>query len=169
MIKGVRAIDGDWSELASEDITAEEFPEGVLEWLDFEVIKVLALARKLSVAPMIPSPVAEAHVRHEGNSQHSTKNKTRLSKGVDFFCRWKDAASIMEILRAIPEVGGLGIYTNMTFRGVVGGHAMIHMDLRKRRLEWVGWKVEPSNDLRYAYLAREPKRYHSILHEQAGW
>lgn len=169
LIKATKASEGDWDTLASDKITKEEFPEGVLDWLDFEVIKVLALLRAKTAVPLMPSPVAGAHVRQVGTSQHSTKGGTRLSQGTDFFVRWKHAAHVLETARSIPEIGGLGFYTDMIYRGKENTYAMFHIDLRKDRIEWLGWREDRNAPTRYVYLGRYPKQYHKLLNDRARW
>lgn len=158
----MRASDGDWSGIRR--FVPGEFPAGVLDLMDFEVIRVLSEIRDRLPAShaLVPSPVAGAHVRPSGNSRHSNTGG-RLSDATDFFVRWEHAWDAWAAILRHPEVGGAGIYPNMTWGGVAGDRAMFHIDLRPNRIMWVGYRDATQQGTRYAFLHSDPRTFHRVL------
>lgn len=165
----MRASDLDWTAIAR--FTPSEWPAGVLDQMSARVILALDSARNAlpESHQLRPSPVAGAHVRLTGTSRHSTRNGQRLSDATDFFCDWSHAARVLQALRRVPEIGGIGIYTDMVWGGVDGDRCMFHIDCRPDRLEWVGWRQSRRDAIQYVYLSHEPARYHAILSQRGGW
>lgn len=155
-----KAIDLDWRNISFFNIS--EWPEveneSVLNWMDAKLIlEAIVPWRKLSGVGLIPSPVAGAHVRHNpSNSQHSTKNKTRLSTGSDFFVRLHNFQAAFATATHIPVIGGIGVNFGRKYQGVE--LPQIHVDIRPMRLYWVATK-----EGRYVYLQSDPKGYFEEL------
>lgn len=165
----MKASDLDWGEVPN--FSLHEWPSGVLDQMDARVIRALANAR-LALPPshkLNPSPVAAAHVRATGASRHSTQGGHRLSDATDFFCDWAHASRTLQSLRRTPEIGGIGIYTDMIFSGKEGDRCMFHIDCRPERLEWVGWRQSRRDPINYVYLAGDPIEYHLVLAERGRW
>jgi len=137
--------------------------------MDKSIINTLSKARNVlpSLYSFYPSPVYGAHVRTVGTSRHSTQGGERLSDATDFFVEWKHAWKALEELRRIPEIGGLGIYTDMMFKGVEGDYCMFHIDNRPERIEWVSWRTDRNDSNKYVYLHSDPIMYHNILVDRA--
>lgn len=144
--------------------TEDEWPAGVLENMNATVILALSKARQAVPAShrMDPSPVPGSHVRKSGTSRHSTFGG-RLSDATDFFTDWAHAWDVHAALQRIPEIGGIGFYTDMMYRGTEGDRAMFHIDTRPERLNWVGWRTDRHSPTVYVYQHRDPLRYHHIL------
>ena len=144
----------------------DEWPYGVLESMDPQIIQTLANIRnKLpDDHAMIPSPVPAAHVRTTGDSRHSTRRGERLSDATDVFMHWRHVWRAWMWAQRCVSVGGLGIYTDMKYNGEVGAMAMLHIDCRQDRVVWVGHGRDP---VEYTYLVREPIKFHRIISERA--
>lgn len=161
----------DWGRDVTHRISPNEFPAGVLDHMDAQVILVLSDLREDVGLPLMPSPIYGAHVRQTGGSRHSIDGGSRLSDATDFFCSWGAAWKYLDAARRHPQIGGIGIYTDMLFnpRGLTpneGDWAMIHIDLRPAHLEWVGWREDRSKPTQYIYLARSPLDYYKTLAER---
>ena len=154
----------DWK--AIDRFSADEWPDGVLDRMDPQVIQTLANIRnKLpDDHAMIPSPVPAAHVRTTGESRHSTQGGKRLSDATDVFMSWRHVWRAWMWAQRCVSVGGLGIYTDMKYSGEVGAMAMLHIDCRQDRVVWVGHGRDP---VEYTYLVREPIKFHRIIGERA--
>lgn len=160
----------EWEGRITPRISKEEFPAGVLDKMNLRIIELMSDLRERSGVAMFPSPEAGAHVREIGNSRHSTKEGTRLSDAVDFFCSWEGAARVLQETRRIYGIGGIGIYTDMIFRGQPEGvWCMFHIDARPERLEWVGWRESQKHKTQYVYFNSDPAGYHKVLAERARW
>lgn len=147
-----------------KNFLAHEWPEGVLEHMEADVIRVLQSIRFAAGYPVIPSPVPGAHVRHSySGSRHSTKNGTRLSDATDFYCEWPHAQRVWHTILGHPGVGGAGIYTDMMLRGTEGDACMFHIDLRPTRVVWVAWRQDRNSPMNYVYDKAEQQR---ILQER---
>lgn len=159
----MKASDLNWAEVPN--FGAREWPSGVLDQMSAGVIRALANARQTLPGShrIDPSPVAGAHVRPTGSSRHSTRGGARLSDATDFYTDWDYAAAVLAALRRVPEIGGIGIYTDMMWSGQEGDRAMFHIDTRPDRLEWVGWRESRRDPIQYVYLHRDPERYHQII------
>ena len=103
---------------------------------------------------MIPSPLAEAHVRAEGSSRHSTKGNTRLSDATDLFVSWKALWPIFNEAQR-HSFGGIGLYLDTHLGGK--DMPMIHLDMRSDRLIWVRYKGV------YYYYNNDPIEFFRIL------
>ena len=161
----------DWGRDVTHRISPNEFPAGVLDHMDAQVILVLSDLREDVGLPLMPSPIYGAHVRQTGGSRHSIDGGSRLSDATDFFCSWGAAWKYLDAARRHPQIGGIGIYTDMLFnpRGLTpneGDWAMIHIDLRPAHLEWVGWREDRNSKLKYVSLQNDPLDYHRILAER---
>ena len=161
----------DWPKQVTRFLSTSEFPAGALDQMDARIILALSDLRKKVGEPLYPSPVLGAHVRHSGSSRHSINGGTRLSDATDFFCSWSAAWRYLDAARRHPEIGGIGIYTDMVFnpRGAtpgLGDWAMIHIDGRAGVAEWIGWRKGQSAPIRYASLQRDPLEYHRLLAER---
>jgi len=158
----VRASDANWSRIRF--FQPKEWPGHALDFMEFDVIRVLDEIRASLPAGhgFTPSPLVRAHVRNGGMSRHSYTSE-RLSDATDFFVRWEHAWDAWAAILRHPEVGGVGIYPNMTFGGKEGGRAMFHIDLRERRIMWVGYRDASSDRTQYAFLHRDPLTFHRVL------
>lgn len=156
----IPASELDWQDEITDALQPEEWPEGVLSEIEASVILVLSQLRTSSGVPFFPSPVAGAHVRAEGASQHSTQGGERLSRATDFYVHWHNADHVLEIARRHPAVGGLGIYDSLMLQGTPGDYCMFHIDTRPQRVPWVGHGREP---IEYVLQANEPARYHRLI------
>jgi hypothetical protein len=153
----------EWDKKVVPQLSPEEWPMGVLDDMDERVILAMSELRKITGAPMWPSPVTRAHVRASGNSMHSTQEGTRLSKATDFFIRWHDFLNVYTQALRHPEIGGVGFYNAMKFRSEEPGDwCMVHIDLREDPLHWMGNGREPVN---YVYWDSRPVKYTEILLE----
>jgi hypothetical protein len=157
----------DWSLI--HRLSPDEWPDGVLERMDGRVIQALGLIR--SQIPdsheIIPSPVPGAHVRDTGTSRHSTAGN-RLSDATDVFMAWPHVWAALQIARRTAWIGGIGLYTDMMLRGREGDYAMLHIDLRPQRLEWVAWRKSRNHPTQYVYLHADPLKYHRIIGNRAS-
>ena len=153
---------------AAQHFNASEWPGEVLSWMHPKVIRLLARWRDAAGVPMYPSPVERAHVRHEASgSRHSTNNGERLSDATDVFLSWNGFWPALAVLEQESEAGGIGLYTDMLYRGdAPGAWVMVHVDTRPERLKWVAYRDSESEPLVYVYEADEPQRYHRILAER---
>lgn len=136
--------------------TKNDWPKGVLNFLDADVLtKAVFPLRDLSNVPMWPSSLFDAHIRHEGNSMHSTKGKTRYALATDMH-----VSTIANMLKAmysaeqIPEIGGIGIYFDTNT-------PLIHVDLRPQRLVWVR-----TSEGEYVYRENDPKVFYQTLAQE---
>lgn len=113
-----------------------EFPGEAAEWMDARLMtEIVFPLRETSGVPMWPSKLERAHVRHEASdSQHSTQNKTELSRATDFHVRdYESLVKMMALLEQNEAVGGIGLYFDTNT-------PMFHVDLmasRGLRLVWV--------------------------------
>ena len=140
----MRASELDWAELPN--FSASEWPDGVLDHMDAQVVDVLQAIRR-NTGPLHPSPVERAHVRHEeSSSRHSTMGKARLSIATDVFCQWSDAPGVVTEALWSPTVWGIGVYDAMRFRGgEPGDWCMVHIDVRgeSERSCWIARGRDP--------------------------
>lgn len=161
------ALSLNWSKDVTSRITQSEFPAGVLEHMNANVIIALSDIRTEVGRPLFPSPVAGAHVRHTNTgSRHSTRNGQRLSDATDFFVAWEDAWAYLEAIERHPNINGVGIYTDMLFRaGPEGTWAMFHIDTRPadQKLDWVGWRETRNHSMKYVYKQQRLAEYNHIL------
>lgn len=157
----------DWSRI--HRLTPGEWPAGVLERMDGRVIEALSDIRKALPDPyaIIPSPVGGAHVRTSGSvlSRHYVGDG-RLADATDFFMQWDHVWLALQVAQQHPDIGGIGIYTDAMLRGQEGDYAMVHIDLRPQRLQWVAWRQDRDHPTEYVYLLTDPLRYHRILAER---
>jgi len=137
------------------ELLPDEWPNGVLEQMDPALFNNAVIPlRQMSGIAMTPSPLPEAHVRHEGESRHSTKRGTRLSDATDLFINGSQAADMWRLAQRIPDIGGFGMYfdTNPSI--------MIHIDTRPDRLLWI--RVGGA----YIYEHRDPAFFYTQLGRQ---
>jgi hypothetical protein len=161
------ALSLDWAKDITPRIAQSEFPAGVLEHMDANVLLALSDLRTTVGKPLMPSPVFGAHVRHSSSgSRHATRDGRRLSDATDFFIAWEDAHAYMEAAEAHPNINGIGIYTDMLFRnGPEGTWAMMHIDCRPANLkaDWVAWRESRFHKLVYVSKQRNLAEYNRIL------
>ena len=90
------------------ELQPDEWPNGVLEQMDPALFANAVIPlRQMSGIAMTPSPLPEAHVRHEGESRHSTKRGTRLSDATDLFINGSQAAEMWRWAQQVTDIGGL--------------------------------------------------------------
>ena len=163
----INALSLDWDKEITPRIRQHEFPAGVLEHMDANVILALSDIRTEVGRPLLPSPVFGAHVRHSvTGSRHSTRDGQRLSDATDFFVAWEDAWAYLETAERHPNINGIGIYTDMLFRdGPEGTWAMIHIDCRPENLkaDWVGWRESRFHKMTYVSKQNNLAKYNRIL------
>lgn len=155
------------SEISSwpSTFSPSEWPDGVLEWTDADLLIFgLFPMRKLSGVSMSPSSLYEAHVRHDNsNSQHSTKNKTRLSNAGDFSLRsHADMIKAMDAAQQIDDIGGIGVYFDTN-------SPLIHidnMDTRGNRLVWMCPSRNNGEKRTYIYRENDPVYFYCKLVEE---
>lgn len=158
-----------------------EWPPGVLSYTDPRLIIAVGQLRQRVDLPLFPSPLTGGHVRHRtrkpGNFNgdcHSVDDDNPLSIAGDYFCSWDAAWRYLKAAADHPLIKGLGIYTDMIFRGAPEGEwAMLHFDIRvmpdnqpHQMLEWVGWRENRSARMQYVYKQFTPADYHRILAER---
>lgn len=137
-----------------------EFPGEAAKWMDARLMEdIIFPVRSLSGVPMWPSKLERAHVRHEASgSQHSTQNKTELSRATDFHVRdYESLVKVMAHLEQNDAVGGVGLYFDTNT-------PMFHVDLmesRGMRLVWVR-----TRDGDYVYRENDYTRFYEVLAEQ---
>lgn len=163
----MRAAELNWSNIRR--LSPTEWPRGVLEHMGARVILALSDARD-ALPPshaFMPSPVVGGHVRTTGNTanRHYAGNG-RLSDATDFFVAWPHAWDVLTELQRHPNIGGIGIYTDMMLRGVPGDYCMFHIDMRPNRLLWVGWRESREQPTQYVYHNSAPRMYHRLLYER---
>lgn len=148
----MKASELDWSNI--KRFKPGEWPAGVLEHMDARIITVLSEIRDTLPAGhgMQPSGLAEAHVRHDGTSRHSTQGGARLSDATDFFMQWSTVWDAWRAVQAHPAVGGLGVYLDS-----ITGRPFMHIDLRPDRMLWVRHKGV------YTYHHRDPIKFFRVL------
>jgi hypothetical protein len=136
----MKASELDWGKLP--DFAPGEWPDGVLDQMQARVVQAL---QDIRTAPLVPSPVAGAHVREHGTSEHSTDGGRRLANATDFFVAWRDLPHVAAEALAHPDVNGIGVYNAMRYNGEPGERAMMHIDCRPayRRAYWLGEGREP--------------------------
>jgi len=135
---------------------ASDWPEGVLKSMSAKLFTdcVFALRNRSSI-PMWPSALPQAHVRVEGNSQHSTRGGFRLSTATDLHvATYARMISAMGYAERIPAIGGVGIYFNTNT-------PMIHIDMRITPLTWLRTK-----DGVYIYRESDPIKFYITLAEE---
>lgn len=158
------AADMDWSGITR--FSPSEWPAGVLEYMDPRIIRVVSDIRDALPEDhsMTPSPVDRAHVRHEvSGSRHSTRERARLSDATDIYMAWPHVWAAWLEAQRHPEVGGLGIYTDMLWAGQLRRKAMLHIDTRPERLVWVAWRRDQHDPMKYVYLHSDPIEFHRIV------
>lgn len=156
----MKATELDWNKQITRRLRPEEWPDGVLKQMDAKVIMQLSMLREKTNVPMTPSPVAGAHVRETGNSQHSTQEGTRLSTATDFFVGWINAATVLHEAMAQQGIGGVGIYDKLMLQGTPGDFCMFHIDTRSDDIWWVGTGRDP---IEYVYAHQDPDRFHQLI------
>ena len=132
-----------------------DWPKGTLFYMSESVIHSVFKLRNKSLIPMWPSSIFDAHVRHTGNSRHSTKNKTRLSDATDMHVGTvENMIRVMAVAESLPCIGGIGIYFDTNT-------PMIHIDNRQDRLVW----IRTSNG-KYIYRENDYVKFYSVLAEE---
>ena len=147
---------------------ANEFPGGVLENLEAGLVLTLNAIRKRvpESASWTPSPLFSAHIRDDDSgSRHNIQGGERLADATDGFVTWPYLQHYFIELNRHPEIGGFGIYPDMTYGGKFRSRPMIHVDLRLERICWVATRDEPNDELEYTYLHAEPATYFAKLAE----
>lgn len=158
----------DWSGISR--FAPGEWPEGALEYMSPRIITATAAVRDALPADyrMTPSPVYRGHVRHEhSGSRHATNGRARLSDATDIFMEWRHVWAAFAAAQRVPEIGGLGIYTDMLWAGQMRRKAMLHMDARPERLVWVAWRRDRRDPMKYVYLNSDPIGFFEILSQRA--
>lgn len=141
-------------------ISLGEFPGEAAKWMDARLMEdIIFQARESTGVPMWPSKLERAHVRHEASkSQHSTQDKTGLSRATDFHVKsYGELLRVMAYLEQNDSVGGIGLYFDTNT-------PMFHVDLmesRGRRLVWVRTR---GGD--YVYRENDFLRFYEVLAEQ---
>lgn len=161
----VAAAELDWQASVTENLQPNEWPDDVLEHMTAGVILELSDLREQVGAPVWPSPVLGAHVRHRtrragDGDRHATDNGSRLSDATDFFLRWADAPAYLRHAMRSERIGGIGIYDSMMLDGEPGDHCMMHIDTRPERVMWVGNGREP---VEYVLEHSQPKRFYQLI------
>ena len=137
------------------ELQPDEWPLGVLEQMDPALLNNAVIPlRQMSGIAMTPSPLAEAHVRSEGESRHSTKRGTRLSDATDLFIDNSQAANMWRWAQQVTDIGGFGMYFD------TNPSTMIHIDTRPDRLLWI--RVGGA----YIYEHRDPAFFYTQLGRQ---
>ena len=132
-----------------------EWPLGVLDQMDPALFNNAVIPlRQMSGIAMTPSPLAEAHVREEGESRHSTKRGTRLSDATDLFIDDSQSAEMWRWAQQVTDIGGFGMYFD------TNPSTMIHIDTRPDRLLWI--RVDGA----YIYEHRDPSLFYTELGRQ---
>ena len=155
-----KASDLDWS--LFDHFSASEWPDGTLEYMDANIIKVVSKLREElpDDYAMIPSPRKDAHVRHGySGSRHSTKGTTRLSDATDIFMSWDHIWKAWATAVQINDIGGLGIYTDTRYGWK--SMPMLHIDTRPSypKVLWVRSKGQ------YIYYNSNPVEFFKALGE----
>ena len=133
----------------------DDWPKGSLLYMSESIIHSVFKLRNKSLIPMWPSHLFGAHVRHEGNSRHSTKNKTRLSDATDMHVSTiENMIRVMAVAESLPCIGGIGIYFDTNT-------PMIHIDNRMQRLLW----LRTSNG-EYVYRENDYVKFYQVLAEE---
>jgi len=151
-------------------IEKHEFPEGVVEWQDPAAFIMFRQVRAATGCAMTPSPDPEAHVRHndDGESEHSTRGRSRMSTAGDFFIRANQVSTFWVRAQAVSGLGGLGLYFDTQLDGE--DRPLVHIDTRRGRLLWVcpSKKRRTNNKKReYIYYTPEnPGPYLNALSEE---
>lgn len=137
-------------------LQAHEWPGSVIEDMHPSILSAAVDVRMESGVPMTPSSIIEAHVRHEGDSRHSTEGGTRLSDATDYFIP-SDVDSTYKMIQAVqrhPSIGGWGVYFDTK------PSVMFHIDGRPQPLQWL--RV---NGI-YIYAYKDPAFYYAELAKQ---
>ncbi|MCK4957759.1 MAG: hypothetical protein KAT00_00125 [Planctomycetes bacterium] len=143
-------------------LVISEWPEGVAEYMADAVFDIAFKLREVSGVPMVPSPLAEAHVRFEaGTSRHAigADGQARKSDGTDLFLvDNQDAPEVWLKAQQVDGLGGFGIYFDTQLGGTK--RVMIHVDGRPNRMVWLC----PDQDKReYIYYHNDPSRFLTVL------
>lgn len=116
-----------------------EWPGNVLQYMTSRIISTAIKLRDKTNAPMIPSPISEAHVRFKtGTSRHDvgSSGTMRKSDATDLYLgRNSDAPKVWRIAQAMSEIGGLGIYFDTIYNNEP--RILFHIDNRPDRLLWL--------------------------------
>jgi len=137
------------------ELQPDEWPDGVIEKMDPALFANAVIPlRQMSGIAITPSPLPEAHVRHEGESRHSTKRGTRLSDATDLFINGSQAAEMWRWAQQVTDIGGFGMYFD------TNPSTMIHIDTRPDRLLWI--RVGGA----YIYEHRDPAFFYNQLGRQ---
>lgn len=142
------------------NLSASEWPNGALEQMDANLfVDCVFPLRKSSGIPMTPSSLLGAHVRSDGNSQHSTQGGTRLSTATDIqVSSISRMVSVMNYAEQLPSIGGIGIYFDTN-------KPLIHIDSRKGRLVWIARKNE-KGEREYIYRENDSIKFYKTLAEE---
>jgi len=118
-----------------EHFDADEFPDGVLDHIEAELVLNLEGFRDILKHPVIPSPLPGGWFRKDGSptSRHYAFN--RLSDGGDVFPQC-DIRHAFMVAMGCRFWGGIGIYLDTT--GPSGKpEPMLHLDCRDKRTVWM--------------------------------
>lgn len=134
----------DWDHL--DHFSPDEFPDGVLENIEADLVISLEGYRDVLGFPVIPSPVVAGWFRKDGSATSRHYAFNRLSDGGDVFPQCDIRQAFLVALNC-QWWGGIGIYLDTT--GPSGQpEPMLHLDLRPGRTIWMRYEG------RYIYPAR---------------
>ena len=143
-----------------KNLSPTEWPNGALDQMDATLFTDCVFPlRKLSGIPMTPSPLLGAHVRSDGNSQHSTKGGTRPSTATDIHVSSiSRMVAMMNYAEQLPAIGGVGIYFDTNT-------PLVHIDSRKNRLVWIA-RTGEDGQREYIYRENDPIVFYKVLGEE---
>lgn len=136
----------------------DEFPNGVLENIDNELVLGLDEYRQRLGHPLVPSPLAGAWYRKDGSKTSRHYAVGRLSDAGDVFpqCDIRDA---LLVALHCDWWGGIGVYLDTN--GPNGKpQPMLHLDLRPQRQLWLRYQGQYIYPLR---SANERRRFWVLL------
>lgn len=117
-----------------DDFDKDEFPSGVLDKLDGDLLIVLQRLRELWGNTIYPSTLEEGWVRTSGSKSSRHYAVNRKSDAGDIFPKG-NTVQFWFMCQAFPEIGGIGWYMDTNRTDKQPG-PMIHIDLREKRLLW---------------------------------
>lgn len=139
----------DWSGL--DHFSKDEFPDGVLEHVEAELILSLDGYRDVLGCPVIPSPVVDGWFRKDGSESSRHYAFNRLSDAGDVFPQCDIRHALMVAMSCVWW-GGIGVYLDTT--GPSGKpEPMLHLDLRPSMPRTVWMRYEG----KYIYPMNSPE------------
>lgn len=125
------SADVDWGKI--DHFGPHEWPEGVLDHLNPQLIYTLDVFRSRLHRPVYPSPLSGAWARQSGSSTSRHYAVDRQSDAGDVFPDCSIGNAFL-VACGINDIGGIGVYFDTQYKGE--RWPMMHIDLRESPEFW---------------------------------